>query len=269
MHPRVCLHQVGFLSEPTPAFLDFCRAIGVAHTTLANPHMLGPTALDDTLAALRKGGVQATNLTQPFARYPDLEHDTGEAADRLNAAIDAAAVLGCHHLYIVSGPRGRLDWEQAAERLAELLVPCRHHAVRQNVTLSIETANLLNADIHFTHTLDDTIRAAEIAGIGVTLDLGACWFEGDLRAKFRRAMPLVRLVQLNDYVPGDRSTPCRAVPGDGVVPLERLIADLLDGGYDGVFDLELTGPRIEAEGHRAAFQRAAENLSEILTRLGA
>ena len=27
MHPRVCLHQVGFLSESTPAFVAFCRQV--------------------------------------------------------------------------------------------------------------------------------------------------------------------------------------------------------------------------------------------------
>ena len=93
--------------------------------------------------------------------------------------------------------------------------------------------------------------------------------EAGLRDLFRRVMPLVGLVQVSDYVLGDRSTPCRAVIGDGAIPLERLLGDILAAGYTGVFDLELVGPRIEAEGARAATRRAAENLSEILTRLGA
>jgi sugar phosphate isomerase/epimerase len=268
MHPRVCLHQVGFLSESTPAFVQFCREIGVAHMTLVNPHMLGHDVLDATVTALAPGGTAATHLTQPFARYPDLETDAGDAAQHLNEAIEAAATLGATKLYIVTGGRGSLDWEAAAARCAALIAPCRELAEQRGVTLMVETANLLNADIHMAHTLDDTIRLAELAGIGVTIDLGACWFEGDLAAKFGRAMPLTGLVQLSDYVLGDRSTPCRAVPGDGVVPLERLIAQLLDLGYQGVFDIELTGPRITAEGHRPAFRRAAENLSEILVRLG-
>jgi sugar phosphate isomerase/epimerase len=137
------------------------------------------------------------------------------------------------------------------------------------VALSVETANMLNADIHIAHTLDDTIRLAEIAQIGVTIDLGACWFEGNLADKFHRALPSTRLVQVSDYVLGDRITPHRAVPGDGAVPLERLCGQLLELGYTGVFDIELTGPRIDAEGHRAAFRRAAENLAEKLIWLGA
>ena len=82
-------------------------------------------------------------------------------------------------------------------------------------------------------------------------------------------MPLTGLVQVSDYIPGDRFTPSRAVPGDGAVPLERLLGDILELGYEGVFDLELVGPRIEQEGPRIAGKRAAENLSGILTRLGA
>lgn len=269
MHPRVCLHQVGFLKESTADFINYCREIGVGHMTLANPHMLGPDVLDEALAALAPGGTRVTNLTQPFARYPDIENDTGGAAQALNQAVEAAAALGAPNLYVVTGPRGSLDWEAAAERVGELLAPCRELAAAREVTLLVESANLLNADIHIAHTLDDTIRLAEIARIGVCIDLGACWFEGGLAEKFARAMPTTHLVQVSDYVLGDRSTPCRAVPGDGVVPLDRLIGQLLDLGYQGVFDLELLGPRIDAEGHRPAFRRAAENLSELLTRLGA
>lgn len=269
MDPRVCLHQVGFLAESTDAFIRFCGEIGVRHTTLALVPGTGPEAYDQARAALADSGVAAANWAHPFARFPDLEADSGEAAERLNATIDACAAIGCGHIYLVSGGRGSLDWEDAAEAMARLLTPCRDRAAAAGVQLSVETANLLNADIHIAHTLDDTIRLAEIAGIGITIDLGASWFEGDLRRKFARAMPATRLVQVSDYVLGDRSTPCRAVPGDGVVPLERQIGWLLEAGYDGVFDIELTGPRILKEGHRAAFARAAENLSDILAKVGA
>ena len=269
MHPRVCLHQVGFLSESTAAFIAYCREIGVGEVTLANPLSLGPAVLDEALAALAPGGVRVGTVVQPFARYPDLEHDEGEAALRMMAAIDAAAALGCPHLYTITGGRGGLDWEAAAERFATLLAPCRDHATAKGVALSVETSNLLNADIHIAHTLDDTIALAELAGIGVTLDLGATWAESGLRTKFARALPRTRLVQLCDWVPGDRTTPCKAVVGDGMIPVERIVSDLLELGYTGSFDLELVGERIVAEGHRLAFARSAEALSNLLVRLGA
>lgn len=269
MHPRLSLHQVGFLSESVAAFVRFCRGLGADYMTLASPLLLGPAAPGETRAALAEGGPRATTLAHAFALQPDLEQDTGGAAALLTATIEAAADYGTSHIYMVTGGRGGLDWEDAAARFAALIAPCRDLAGARGVALSVETANLLNADIHIAHTLDDTIRLAELAGIGVTIDLGACWFEGDLAGKFRRALPLTRLVQVSDYVLGDRTTPCRAVPGDGVVPLERILGQLLDMGYEGLFDLELSGPRIEAEGHRSTFQRGAETLSEMLTKLGA
>jgi sugar phosphate isomerase/epimerase len=63
--------------------------------------------------------------------------------------------------------------------------------------------------------------------------------------------------------------PARAVPGDGNIPLKRIIEWLLRVGYMGAFDLELLGPRIDKEGRLSATRRAAEKTSEILTSLGA
>jgi hypothetical protein len=44
---------------------------------------------------------------------------------------------------------------------------------------------------------------------------------------------------------------------------------LLEDGYQGLFDLELVGPRIETEGGAAAALRAIEWLSGTLQKLGA
>ncbi len=64
------------------------------------------------------------------------------------------------------------------------------------------------------------------------------------------AVDVLRLVQVSDYVIGTLRTPDRAVPGDGDIPLARIIGQLLEAGYDGVFDIELIGPRIEVEGYQ-------------------
>jgi sugar phosphate isomerase/epimerase len=127
----------------------------------------------------------------------------------------------------------------------------------------------VNADIHLAHTLGDTVALAALADIEVCIDLQACWFESDLERRLAEAVPRCGLVQVSDYVYGDRSAPCRAVPGDGVIPLTRFLDSILSAGYTGVFDLELCGPRIEHEGPASATARAAENLSTILEDIGA
>ncbi len=77
------------------------------------------------------------------------------------------------------------------------------------------------------------------------------------------------LVQISDFELGTLDTPNRSVIGDGDIPLERLLGILLDAGYEGYFDLEILGPRIEAEGYLPATRRSLERASEMLGRLGA
>ncbi len=269
MHPRVCLHQVAFVRESSADFIEHCRAIGVAHMTLVTPVLMQPGGVEEAKRALAAGGPRVECVNHPFASYPNLESDSGDAATQLMQAIDIAAELGARSIYVLTGARGSLDWEQAAARFAELIAPCIPVAREKGVALLVENANSFNADLHIAHTLADAITLAETAGIGLCMEMHACWMEAGLKPLFRRAMPITGLVQVSDYVLGDRSTPCRAVPGDGAIPIERLLADILELGYKGVFDLELVGPRIEAEGNRVATKRAAERLSEILTRLGA
>jgi sugar phosphate isomerase/epimerase len=74
----------------------------------------------------------------------------------------------------------------------------------------------------------------------------------------------IRLVQVSDYAVGTLSTPARLVPGDGDIPIARILGQVLDAGYDGCFDLELIGPAIEAEGYERAVPRAITALDGLL-----
>jgi sugar phosphate isomerase/epimerase len=257
MHARVSLHQVAFMNETPGAFVEHCRTLGVP-MTLVTSLLSGPIP----------AGVRVQTLNHPFATATDLERDDGAATEGLCAAIELAASMGAGAVYLITGGRGGLSWEDAAARFVELVAPCRAHADRHGIALLVENASPVNVDIHLAHTLADTITLADMAGIGVCVDLHACWTEAGLPRLFERAAPLTGLVQVSDYVLGDRCAPCRAVPGDGVIPLERLLGDLLTAGYRGVFDLELVGPRIEAEGATAATARGLDALSGLLSRLG-
>lgn len=264
MHPRVSLHQVAFLNETTAAFLAHCSDIEVQQATLVSPALTRPGGIDEARAA----GVRIASINHPFAVHPDLEYDGARATGALDDVIEIAVSLGCPEIYLLTGARGALTWEQAADRFCELVAPCRDRAEAAGVRLLVENASSFNADIHIAHTLPDTISLATAAGIGVCIDVHACWTEAGLSERIRRALPHTGLIQVSDYVLGDRCAPCRAVPGDGVIPLRRIIGDALDAGYAGAFDIELVGPRIEEEGPHAATARAAHRISDLLTELG-
>lgn len=266
MHPRVSLQQVPFLNRSAAEFLAFCSRIGVRNAVLAQS-LAEADALRPVQAAVASHGVRIAALTHVFCR--DLSQAGKEATEALLAAIRSAGALGVPAIYMITGGRGRLDWDDAAARFAALVAPC-HQAARENgVRLLIENILPLYADIHIAHGLADAAELANRAGIGLCIELFHCWAEADIEGRLRGAASMAGLVQVSDYVPGDRALPARAVPGDGAIPLERLVRALLDGGYQGVFDLELVGPRIEAEGIETAARRAAEYLSAMLDRLGA
>ena len=48
------------------------------------------------------------------------------------------------------------------------------------------------------------------------------------------------------------------------IPLARIIGDLERAGYQGLYDLELIGPRIESEGYDGAIARSITALDRLL-----
>jgi sugar phosphate isomerase/epimerase len=185
----------------------------------------------------------------------------------LRRVIGAAAAVGARAISLLTGGRGASTWDDAAQRFCDAVQPCLDDARAAGVALAIENASGLYADIHIAHSLRDTIELAERAGLGICIDLFHSWTEAHLPALVDRALPRTVTVQLSDYVLGDRALPARAVPGDGVIPLEAVVAQVIASGYPHGFDLELIGPRIEREGRREAARRSCDVMSAMLSRL--
>ena len=269
MHPRLSINHVCFLDAGIAEFVDLSRRLGAQNIVLTSPPLLAPGGLEVAVRTLGGTGPRLSAIHHRFAVYPNLESDVGQATETLLQLIRVAAELGVPAIYMGTGGRGGLDWEQAACRFTALVTPALGFAKECGVSLLIETAGPLYPDTTIAHTLFDTIVLAERAAIGVCLELFYCWTEGRLNELIDRSSPRLRLVQVSDYVLGDRALPGRAVPGDGAIPLTRLIEAVLSVGYDGVFDVELCGPRIDSEGRFEATERGAKHIEAILTACGA
>lgn len=269
MHERVSIHSVCFPTAGLKALGEHWDALGARRVSLYSGQLLGDD-LATARAMLEAGARRVETVTHVFRTGAlatpgaDVEADRG----RLSQAIAAASALGARSIYMLTGGRGAMQWEEAAEAFAGAIAPCVREARDAGVALAIENTAPFYADAHIATNLRDTITLAEIAGIGVCMDFFACWTEAGLREQIRRAMPRCVLVQVSDYVLGDRAMPCRAVPGDGAISWPVLLEWLLDAGYSGAFDLELLGPRIDAEGQVEAVRRAADAVGDMLVSLG-
>jgi sugar phosphate isomerase/epimerase len=265
MHPRISIDDLCFPGASLESNLLSFRTLEARRIGIVAPK-LAAAGLDQGIKTLARSEFVVATLVQPFmSRYglADKSH-WSEGRAELSRTIEAAHALKAESIYMLSGGRGQLSWEDAADAFCEAIAPCAAEAKAACIPLLIEPAPALYCDLSITHTLRDTVKLAEQADIGVCIDIFACWTEAELRETILRAAPRCGLVQVSDYVMGDRSIPCRAVPGDGHIPLERILGWILDTGYKGAFDLELLGPRIDAEGHIEAVRRSAAWLDKFL-----
>jgi len=264
MHERLSVHDVTFLGASTAELQRNWATLGVRRLSVIDSQFLQP----DFRRLLDGYEIQAVNHVFGSGRVPADEASVSAARSDLSRLIEAAGSAGASCIYLLTGGRGELSWEQATETFTRAIEPCVREAEHAGVSLAIENASSLYADIHMAHSLRDTITLAEMAGLHICIDVFHCWAEADLPGLLRSALPRTRLIQLSDYVLGDRALPARAVPGDGVIPIEAVVAQALACGYQFGFDLELLGPRIDAEGRLAAARRGGDVVGAMLDRLG-
>jgi sugar phosphate isomerase/epimerase len=269
MHERISVNSLCFAGAGLADLAIAWQELRPPRVSFTSGLVCGdPTAAADLV---RSGGYRVETIWHQFVdAHLDCETAVLDAARAaLLGVLDVAQQLGARSIYLTTGGHGSLTWEQAAERFAAAIDPCVSRAADAGIDLLIENAPPLRADRHLAHSLRDTTTLAEMSGVGVCLDVNGCWSEADLHGLITAAMPRCRLVQLSDYVYGDRAVPGRAVPGDGDIPLERIVGWVVDAGYTGAFDLELIGPRIDQEGHLAAATRACEAVGRMLEAAGA
>jgi len=216
---------------------------------------------------IRDAGLAVATLTHRSFGYAT-PAEAEAARERLMRTIDEAATLGAKSITMTTGGRGALTWASAAERFAEAVAPCGLRAREAGVALGIEPTSHLYADASIAHSLSDSLRLAQKAGISIVIDIFACWFDADIEQAIGDAGHHTVLVQISDYVYGDRGLPCRAVPGDGAIPLDRLVPAIVQAGFQGYFDLEIIGPRLAAEGSEQGLFRAAAYMGKLLESAG-
>lgn len=220
------------------------------------------------MAELTAAGIRCSTLiTECFElREPGTWDATREAHRK---AIDLVAAESGHSIYFTPGRTTCTSWAEDLDRLAEAVAPTVAYARERGVQAAIEPS--IRTSVSFVTTLRDAIDVTERTGLGIVADFGNMWMERDFRETLHRAMPHVTLMQIGDMIIGSTGRPApggRAHIGEGELPLRRMMQDVLDAGYSGVFDLEVV-PANFAQGYdEPTLRKGIEAASALLDSMG-
>lgn len=249
--------ELPLLERPAAA-----AAAGFTAVELWWPWIETPTPAQTELDALKKAlddaGTQLVGLNFYAGRLPGPDRGAlslpGEESDRFRANIDVAAdfaaSVGCKALNALYGNRVEgVDPAVQDELALENLVLAARAAHRIGATLLIETLNGTESPLYPLVSAPAGVevvdRVNEATGLGnatFLLDLYHLSMNGeDLSQVIKTYAARTGHVQIAD-------NPGRGAPGTGLLPLERLLDELTEAGYDGRVGLEYKpGDRPSAE----------------------
>lgn len=261
MHPALVVNPLADMSASLDTDLAVCAELGGVKYGLS-------------LWKLRRWHGHVADLADRVAYVHHsglftLDDESAWPAERaaLSRTMELAHEIRAPLILAVTGPAGALTtWEHALDAFTAAYQPLANRATELGVRVCVEQTNVLRQDISFVSTIPDLVQLAAASGVSVCLDMFWSWRERALDASLQACGPHLGLVQLADAVPSSVSMPDRVVPGDGVVPLGWLIEQFAAARYRGYFDVELLGPRIDAEGASSAMTRGVHHVSDLLYR---
>ena len=232
--------------------------------------------IDAGVDLLAESGLRVSNLlwaggfTGSDGRSWNEAIDDGCEAIRLAGAVNA----GC--LIVYPGGRNNHIYRHAERLFRIALDTLLSLAEGADVTLAIEPMHPACArDWTFLTDIESTIALIESIGspnLKLVFDTYHFGHDRAVLANLHEFAPHIALVQL-----GDRNVPhsidqFRCPLGKGGVPLRKTIAGLLEAGYNGDFDIELSGLDFEPHGYhrlladcRSSFEAMTPALSKSMT----
>jgi sugar phosphate isomerase/epimerase len=216
--------------------------------------------------ALRASGLAVTSYQQIAALHIADAERFGPSLPATLAQLDIAAELGAHCVYVMTGPRGDLDWDRAGQLVVDQMQALLPHFHDRGLRPALEPLHPLRQDLCFLNMADDTIDLLDRIGdanVGYVFDTWHLWWQ-------RRALDLaltsarrVASVQLSDHKQITLRTLDRAMLGQGIAPIDRFVRAFEQGGYLGLYDLEVISEDNEAKGYEVALTEAIAGALEL------
>jgi sugar phosphate isomerase/epimerase len=184
------------------------------------------------------------------------------------AAVRLAGRLRTGCLIVHSGARGGHTHRHVRRMFCQALERILFLAEQLDVTIALEPLHPgCSADWTFLNGLDgclDLLHDIGSPNLKLVLDTYHLAHDESALCRLDEVARRTALVQLGDAreIPRDEPNRCRL--GDGVLPLNRFVGTLLSCGYDGFFEVELSGEDVEAEDYHDLLAHSRQAFEDLV-----
>jgi sugar phosphate isomerase/epimerase len=180
--------------------------------------------------------------------------------------LDIAVELGADLVMAGISPRSRLPWDEAARHVIEQTIAFLPEVRSRNLRLAIEPVSPMRQDVSFINLAADAVEIVDRVNdpsFGFLFDTYHLWWQRGIEDLARQRADRVFYVQVSDHKPVTLRAQDRAMPGQGIIPLNRLLHALADGGYAGWWELEVISDQNDAMGIENALRTATGAIEEV------
>ncbi len=199
-------------------------------------------------ALLDEYKVKPANLCFAGLFTSDSANERDAAVDNAKKTVELCKEIGAGFLLIVSGPTapGQIEASRDnAKRGLEKLVPFAEDIGANLALESIHPIDISRWTVWVTlEQVFGIVDSFSSPNLGILLDLYNSWWEPGLEATIPRIIDKVFDVHMADWAAETLTVDSRLLPGQGVIPLPRLIKTIEDAGYQGLYDVEIFNPAI-------------------------
>lgn len=192
--------------------------------------------LATTARRIREAGVEVPCLSSSARMLcPDAAAEQA-SLDEVRRYADIAPALGARLIRVFGGARNGRPWDEAIARAASHLGRLADAVRDAGVTLAVETHD----DWTHTEPLAEAVRRAHRPNVGVLWDVHhPLQLAGEpLEQTYAHIGEQTIYTHVKDSRLRPDGSPGYCLPGEGQVPLGRIIAMLAGGGYDGYLTVE-------------------------------
>lgn len=206
-----------------------------------------------TRAALLREGVRCSSLQWAGGFTGGDGRTFAESLDDAFEALDAAVRLRAEVLVVHSGCRGGHTRTHALRLLGDALAALAPQAAAGGVKLALRPMHPAAAcGCSFLTDLAQTLEIVDglaSPAVGLALDLWQFGTLAEVEPLLPRLAATAAVVQVADRCAAPTQTTDRLPPGHGGLPLESIVAGLVEHGYRGVFEFDPVGEAVETLGY--------------------